>query len=67
MIRVSLTTQGGMRFDVGEDGPMEAILQLVVTLSAGLFAGAATYVTFVEHPARMQCGARLAVAIRPKL
>ncbi len=40
---------------------MEAILQLVATLSAGLFAGAATYVTFVEHPARMQCGTRLAV------
>ena len=29
-------------------------------LSAGLFAGAAAYVTFVEHPARMQCGIRLA-------
>ena len=42
---------------------MEAVLQLVATLSAGLFAGAATYVTFVEHPARMQCGSRLAVTV----
>lgn len=40
---------------------MEAILQLVATLSAGLFAGAAAYVSLVEHPARMQCGTRLAV------
>jgi hypothetical protein len=40
---------------------MDAVLQLVATLSAGLFAGAATYITLVEHPARMQCGTRLAV------
>jgi hypothetical protein len=40
---------------------MEAALQLLATLSAGLFAGAATYITFVEHPARMQCGTDLAV------
>jgi uncharacterized membrane protein len=43
------------------DDPMEPVLQLVATLSAGLFAGAALYVTFVEHPARMQCGPSLAV------
>ena len=40
---------------------MEAALQLLATLSAGLFAGAAIYITFVEHPARMQCGTDLAV------
>ena len=40
---------------------MEAALQLIATLSAGLFAGAAIYITFVEHPARMQCGTGLAV------
>jgi hypothetical protein len=40
---------------------MEAVLQLVATLSAGLFAGAALYITLVEHPARMRCGTRLAV------
>ena len=37
---------------------MQAALQFIATLSAGLFAGAATYITFVEHPARMQCGTR---------
>ncbi len=40
---------------------MDIVLQLIATLSAGLFAGAATYVTFVEHPARLQCGTSLAV------
>jgi anthrone oxygenase-like protein len=40
---------------------MGAVLQLVATLAAGLFAGAAVYISFVEHPARMQCGTRLAV------
>jgi hypothetical protein len=45
---------------VGND-PMETGLQLVATLSAGLFAGAALYITLVEHPARMQCGPGLAV------
>lgn len=29
--------------------------------ASGLFAGAALYVSLVEHPARMQCGADLAV------
>jgi uncharacterized membrane protein len=29
----------------------------------GLFAGAALYLTLVEHPARMQCGTALAVAV----
>ena len=41
---------------------MGVVLQLVATLSAGLFAGAALYITLVEHPARMQCGTRLAVS-----
>ncbi len=40
---------------------MPVALQLVATLSAGLFAGAALYITLVEHPARMQCGTCLAV------
>jgi hypothetical protein len=37
------------------------ILGLVATLAAGLFAGAAVYITFVEHPARMSCGTAVAV------
>lgn len=35
-------------------------LELVATLCAGLFAGAAIYVTLVEHPARLECGTQLA-------
>lgn len=34
----------------------------IAAWAGGLFAGAALYVTLVEHPARMQCGAELAVA-----
>jgi len=35
--------------------------EILSTLSAGLFAGAALYINLVEHPARMECGTRLAV------
>ena len=38
------------------------ILELIATLRAGLFAGAAIYLSLVEHPARLQCGLALAVA-----
>jgi uncharacterized membrane protein len=38
------------------------LLDLVATLCAGLFAGAAIYITLVEHPARLECGTVLAVA-----
>jgi uncharacterized membrane protein len=34
--------------------------EFVATLCAGLFAGAAIYVTLVEHPARLECGTELA-------
>jgi hypothetical protein len=36
------------------------LLELIATLCAGLFAGAAIYITFVEHPARLECGTVLA-------
>jgi hypothetical protein len=35
---------------------METILKLLAVLSAGMFAGAAFYLTTVEHPARMSIG-----------
>jgi Domain of unknown function (DUF1772) len=34
--------------------------EALATVCAGLFAGAALYVTFVEHPARLECGTELA-------
>ena len=34
---------------------------ILATICAGLFAGAAIYVTAVEHPARVACGTALAV------
>jgi hypothetical protein len=38
------------------------ILELVALLCTGLFAGAAIYVSLVEHPARLECGPALALA-----
>src|SRR6202048_4922328 len=38
-----------------------ATSESLAILSSGLFAGAALYVSFVEHPARMLCGTRLAI------
>ena len=37
------------------------IPELLATVCAGLFAGAAIYVSLVEHPARLECGTELAV------
>ncbi len=37
------------------------LLEILSTLSAGLFAGAAIYVNLVEHAARMECGTGVAV------
>jgi hypothetical protein len=38
------------------------ILQILATLAAGLFTGAAIYINLVEHPARMACGTAAALA-----
>jgi len=40
---------------------MPALLAVVATLATGLFAGAAVYITLVEHPARVGCGPAVAV------
>jgi hypothetical protein len=40
--------------------PMERIFETIATLACGIFAGAAAYVSLVKHPARMECGTRLA-------
>jgi hypothetical protein len=39
-----------------------AICEALAVLCSGLFTGAALYISFVEHPARMRCGTRLAVS-----
>ena len=39
---------------------MVVALQFITYLACAIFAGAALYVTLVEHPARMQCETRIA-------
>jgi hypothetical protein len=37
------------------------LFEILSTLAAGLFAGATTYISIVEHPARINCGVDLAI------
>ena len=37
------------------------LVMLLATVAAGLFAGAALYVTLAEHPGRMECGPAVAI------
>ena len=39
---------------------MRQIAKFIAILACALFTGAAIYITFVEHPARMQCGLEIA-------
>jgi hypothetical protein len=44
---------------------MRQIAEFVAVLSCSLFAGASVYITFIEHPARMQCGVEIAATEFP--
>src|SRR5437764_12969745 len=44
---------------------MRQIAEFVAVLACGLFAGAAVYVSIVEHPARMARGVEIAAAEFP--
>jgi len=42
---------------------MLKIVEFVATLASAIFAGAALYISFVEHPARMQCDTKTAATV----
>ena len=44
---------------------MHQIAEFIAVLSCSLFTGASVYITFVEHPARMQCGVEIAATEFP--
>src|SRR5499425_3291949 len=44
---------------------MRQIAEFVAVVTCGLFAGAAVYVSLVEHPARMECGVDIAATEFP--
>jgi hypothetical protein len=39
---------------------MRQFAEFIAVLSCALFTGAAVYITFIEHPARMQCRVEIA-------
>jgi hypothetical protein len=39
---------------------MRQVAEFIAVLASALFTGAAVYITFIEHPARMQCGVEIA-------
>ena len=46
-------------------GAAQTIAALLATACSSLFAGAAVYITLVEHPARMECGREVAATEFP--
>jgi len=44
---------------------MRQIAEFVAVLACSVFTGAALYITFVEHPARMECGVEIAATEFP--
>ena len=40
---------------------IQVVCEALATLCCALFTGAALYVSLVEHPARLQCGTRIAI------
>jgi hypothetical protein len=42
-------------------GGMTELASFIAVLGSSLFAGAALYISLVEHPARLACGTELAV------
>lgn len=41
---------------------MQALTEFLATLCCAIFSGAAIYINAVEHPARMSCGAKVALS-----
>ncbi len=41
---------------------MQTYLQFLATFACAIFSGASIYINLVEHPARMACGIKLALA-----
>ena len=39
---------------------LRQISEFIAVLACALFTGAAVYITFIEHPARIQCGVEIA-------
>lgn len=58
MFREPAATKGGTE----SRRTVSTLAELLAALSSGLFTGAAVYINLVEHPARLQTGARSALA-----